>query len=363
MEININSKELQKGLTKVSPVINPVSLMPIMSNVLFTTTAGYAKLTGSDLETTIETYVKCGCEEGQEFAVSAKMLLDLLKTLPNERLSLVIENGLLDIQSSKGSFQLPVIKGEYPKIIMDWKADEGITMQGFVLETVLKAAIGSVSQDELRPTMRGVCFDFKEEGTVFVATNGFTLQRYATKIPGSGKTIVVPTSVLNSVKGIKEKDVRITFNETNVMFRYQNGEMEDVVTGRLLEGTYPPYDKVIPQNLECSLVADVAELTEAIKRSVIFAPGDTKEVVINTAHMAVYASNRDFSTHSSTQVKMEVNDPRGREIRFNATYLLEVLKTAGDREVKIVFGSSSPAVLVYNKSAPGLTSLVMPLQG
>lgn len=359
MEINIESRKLQKTLGKVASVINQNSLMPIMTNVLWDIKDGKITLIGSDLETTIHSTLSTPVD-GSSFSVDAKLLLDLVKALPSESINIEVKDKMV-VTSSKGNFTLPVLREEYPSF-GEQEYGDPIMMKGYMLNAVLTATINSASTDDMRPTMTGVCFDFKEEGTTFVSTNSFKLNQYKTKLKGDGSKIIVSVPVLSNVLGLSDEEVVVVYNDRNIKFSYTDKGEEITVMGRLLEGNYPPYEKVVPTTLDCYLVVDSKEFTEAVKRAAIFSPGETKEVVLNTHQRAVYATNANYATHAANFVDMdEVVDEKGREIRFNATYLLDVLKIAGEGKIKMSFGEQSHAVLINNPATPGLTGLVMPL--
>lgn len=362
--ITIEKKDLQGLLGKVAPVINPASLMPIMKNVLIDISDAGMTLTGSDLDTIItvsDQLLQVPVGQEQKFSVDAKLLLDLLKTLPNGTLSLEVTDNLKVI-TSKGDFTIPVIRGEYPET-KEWTPTESSTLKGFILDTVLGATLSSVSVDDMRPTMTGVCFDFLEEGATFVSTNGFKLHRYITRTKGSGTKIIVPPKVLAQVTGLQDEEVKIEFNDSNILFTYVSKDVSYKVSGRLIDGKYPPYDKVVPSSLSKFALIDQAEVIDTVKRVSLFSPGETKEVTFSFKNGAlqISATNANYATSGAETLPIEYSQ-EPTQINFNATYLIDVLKTAGQGKVKMSFGPESNAVLVNNQASPGLTGLVMPLQ-
>ena len=234
-------------------------------------------------------------------------------------------------------------------------------MQGYMLDKVLNSTKGSVSDDELRPTLTGVCFDLKEDGVTFVATNGFKLQQYDTKIKGNGAKIIVLPVSFNGALGLSDEEVTISFNEVNISFSYiEDGEFVKV-TGRLVDGNYPPYEKVVPKELPHEAIVDNGEISEAIKRASLFSPGESKQIVLEVSenHVGVMASNANYAT-SSDQV-IDATSTGSKTIRAKSSYFLDVLKIAGEGKVKISFGPDSNAVLINNALSPNFTGLVMML--
>lgn len=360
MELKINSKELQKAVGKVAAIINPASLMPVLSNVKISSHDGVMAFMGTDMQTVIMYSIKFDAEDFS-FGTNAKILLDLLKSLPDEEVTIFIGEDFM-LASSKGNFNIPIVEStEFPTMPAVVETDS-FSMKGYILDTVLKPCLTTVSDDDMRPVMTGVCFDFKEDGVTFVSTNGFKLSQYKTKIKGNGGKIIVPPVVLSNVLGLQDEEVSMVYNDNNIIFDMMLKDAHIKVIGRLVDGNYPPYEKVVPENLSQSAVVESKDLIEAIKRALIFAPEDNREISIGIegSCINVRADNFNYSRNAQQGVFAEIDgDPK--VIKFSGNYLLDVLKNAGEGKIKISYGAESYAVLINNPASPGLTGLVMPL--
>ena len=358
MEIVAKSKDLKEAIAKVASVINPNSIMPIYRNVYFDMSGEKVRLIGTDTETTVETALEVERKEGEEsFSVDAKTLLDLLKTLPNETIHISEESNVFTLKATTGVYSAAIDKSEFP-LPQEKATDNSLTMKGFALDMIVRATIQTVSNDELRPAMGGVLFDLKEDGAVFVSTNGFKLSKYQTKMPGSGAKLIVPTKVLEQVTGLQDENVEIKYNDVNVIFDWGTTK----VSGRLVDGKYPPYEQVIPVN-EKVVSLKQKDLVDALKRASLFADSTTKQVVLHVegSRIVVEGADKGFNKSSFEEVSVYGNNVT-MDIGFSATYLTDVLKIVGDGDIKLYFNeSSSKPMLIKNVASPGLTGLVMPV--
>ena len=356
MEILIQNKDLKAALAVVAPAINPGNIMPILRNVEFLFDDGF-ELFSTDLQTSIRTFVDPATVNGEafNFSVDFQLLNNLLKNLPSEDLKLVVGDAL-EVYSSKGEFSFPVFKEALPQPPVLANTNK-LEVKGFVLDMILKATLTSVNNDDIRPVMNGVLFDIKEEGSVFVSTNAFKLNRYKTKISGVPSKVIVPPVVAKNVLGLQDEIVYVEYNDVNISFEYGKAK----VTGRLIDGIYPDYTRVVPEDYTDYLLVDSGEFAAAVKRAALFSPQDSQEVIFNTAQSTIYGSNINFSTSSANHIESELHGA-GVEIKFNATYLLDVLKVAGEGRIKISYSTPEKQVLFNNPASPGLTGLVMPIR-
>lgn len=357
MEIVLQSKDLKEAIAKVASVINPSSIMPIFRNVYFDMSGDGVRVVGTDTETTVETDLTVTSKEGSEsFSVDAATLLNLLKTLPNEALHVSDEEGTFVLRATTGVFKLPLDKGSY--VVPETSSTEGgFQLKGYALDMIVKATIQSVSTDDLRPTMGGVCFDLKEDGAVFVATNGQKLAKYQTKITGNGEKLIVPVKVLEQVTGLQDQDVKISYNNINIVFDWGTTK----VSGRLVDGTYPPYEKIIPENTNVVSLKQ-KDLVDALKRASIFANNETKQVVLNVEGNRIVVASCDNGYNKSSDQEVAIEGDFTLAIGFKASILIDILKVVGEGDLKLHFNElASKPVLIKNVASPGLTGLVAPM--
>lgn len=358
MNITVNSKDLQKTLGKVAAVAQEGGIMPILANVEFKVVEHKIVLRCTDLRTTIKMAMLAKADGQQTFSVNANLLLSLLKSLPNEEIILRVGDTSVQVSSSKGAHNIPKMTGEFPDT-PKFETTSTFTAKGYMLDTVLSATLPCVSDDDMKPSLTGVLFDLKEEGTTFVGVNGYKLAQYKTKLAGNGEKILVPPAVLSHVKGFSDEDIVVSWNDRSVTFEV--GESL-VISGVLVDSKPAPYEKVVPTTHDQEIVVEQKELLDTLKRVSLFSNSDTKRVClqINNGSCMVIGRDDNFGRAADEPLNIISGGQTARELYFNAQYLSDVLKTAGEGKIKISFGSAHP-VLVNNPASPGLTGLVMPL--
>ena len=253
MKFIVSSTALLSHLQAISRVINSKNSMAILDNFLFRLEGNTLTMTASDQETTMTTEIEVLEAEGQGlFAVSAKILLEPLKELPDQPLTFEINDENLEIflyfQNGKYNF-IGVNGDEYPQKSPLSADAKTLQMPAQVLLNGINRTLFATGDDELRPIMNGIYIDIHPEDIIFVASDSHKLVRCKNDSIQSGLTssFILPKKPATLLKNILPKesdDVSITFDDKNAVFTLSNF----VLNCRLIEGRYPNYASVIPQN-------------------------------------------------------------------------------------------------------------------
>ena len=179
MKFIVSSSLLLKQLQILGGVINSNNTLPILDNFLFELSNNQLKISASDLETTMSTTIDVESDETSAIAVPAKLLLDILKTFPEQPLTFKVEdNNTIEISSDSGKYALAYADGEeFPKSV-ELEAPSTTTIKGNILATAISKTIFASGNDDLRPVMSGVFFQFSPENLIFVATDAHKLVKY-----------------------------------------------------------------------------------------------------------------------------------------------------------------------------------------
>ena len=329
MKFIVSSGQLMRSLQTVSGVIQTNNTLPILDHFLVHLSPGKLTITASDLETTMTTEVSVDSSEEISAAVPAKMLLDTVKSFPEQPLTFTLNSGsnLLEVSSDFGKYSLGYLDAtEYPKPPSLENA-ESIMISEATLSSAISKTLFAAGNDDLRPVMSGVFFQFTSEGLTFVATDAHKLVRYVRKdiIAPSTAEFILPKKPLNLLKntiGNSKKDVKITYTDQNATFEY--GEV--TLTCRLIDGKYPNFQAVIPQDNPNQLVADRLALLSSVKRISIFSNKTTHQVKLKIAgnELNISAEDLDFSNKASERLTCNYTGT-DIEIGFNSRFLVEML--------------------------------------
>ncbi|MDE6287835.1 MAG: DNA polymerase III subunit beta, partial [Muribaculaceae bacterium] len=255
MRFNIPCKTFYTAVSAVSKVINPKNALSILDNFLLEVEGEYLTITGSDLENSLSARVPVTEPVGaRRFCIAARRLVDLLKELPDQGLTVDVNDDTLEVEIkyAGGEYKLNALDGaEYP----DFKsADDSGEPIEFSMDTAafvkgLDYTIFAVGTDDYRPMMKGVYLDIKPESITFVATDTHKLVRYtdSRRAPGVTGNCILPVKPATVIRNVldKDKEMKITMNSKNAVINC--GDVTFKCS--FLNGRFPPYERVIPASM------------------------------------------------------------------------------------------------------------------
>lgn len=344
MRFTISSTGLLAHLQSISRVIASKNAISILDNFLFELNNGQMKVTASDSETTMETFIEVvEYDMNGSFTMSGKNMLDALREIPEQPIAIVVDTNTFEVKIEYMNGVLNLVGQnpmEYPKTPEIIKNEETVevSVPSNVLLNGLSKSLFATDNSECRPTMNGVYFDFTADDLTVVASNGHILVRYRTgNVKSDGKSAFIlpkkPATMLRNILPKEEDDVKIVFNSRNAVFTLK----DYVMTCRLTEGRYPNYNAVIPSNVPNVVTIDRSALIGALKRVSICSlqSGGLVKFSLNQNNtITVSGQDRDFSS-SAEEVVPCVYEGTPMDIGFNSPYLVEMLSNITGDEIKI----------------------------
>jgi len=367
MKFIASSSLLLKNIQVLGGILNTNNTLPILDYFLFNISESVLKITASDLETTLSAEIKIESEDNGSIAVPAKLLIDTLKTFPEQPLTFnILDNNTIEISSNHGKYALAYAKGEeFPKTLPITDPNNS-SISSKVLYEAINTTIFASGNDDLRPVMSGVFFQFSSENSTFVATDAHKLVRYVRTDYKSDKLVefIMPKKPLNILKGIlatNEFDVKIEFNDSNAKFTFSNLSL----TCRLIDGKYPNYEAVIPKENPNVLTIDRSLFLNSTKRVSIFSNKTTHQVRFKIAgsELNISAEDLDFSNEANERLTCSYAGD-DIEIGFNSRFVLEMLNNLETDQVNLEMSAPNRAGLLLpaeNDSNEDLLMLVMPV--
>lgn len=369
MKFNIQSKLLFTHLQAVSKVVNSKNTISILDNFLFNLSGNMLVITASDQETTLTTQVEVANAEGSgKFAAGVKELLDMLKELPDQGLAVEIndQNLAININYLNGEFNFIGINGnEFPT-----KAQSEEEVKTFILpaEKVargIQQTVFAVGTESLRPMMMGIYWDIKPEEIAFVSTDTHKLVRFrelglSTGLEASFILPTKPATILASILDKQEGDVKITIDSKSATFESADYTM----SCRFVNGRYPNYNSVIPQDNQYTLTIDRMTMLTAIKRvSVTASPGGLVKFDLKENQIHLSTQDIDFSKSSEEVIACDYS---GAEmlIGFNDDNIIDVLNNIGHDMVTLELMDPSRAGIfkpAEQRENEDLLILLMPM--
>lgn len=370
MNFTVSSTALLSHLQSIGRVINTKSSLPILENFLLKVEGNTLSLTASDLETTLVTSLELDNASADIcLAVNAKLLMDALKEFSEQPLQFDIDEQNLSVvvKTDNGNYNFIGLRGdEYPKMPALGDDASTLTMPVDALANGVSKALFATADDDLRPTMTGVLFDIKPDNITFVATDAHKLVRYINSAVQSGieTSFILPKKPANVLKAVIAKesgDVEISFDKKNIAFRLPTYTM----VCRQIEGRFPNYNGVIPQNNPYKLIIDRLALMNAAKRVFAFSNQGTGliKLAITANKLVISAQDIDFSTSAEETLACQYE---GDEITigFKAPFLIDILNNIGSSDVTIELADPSRAGIIVpfeNEKDENLLMLLMPM--
>ncbi len=353
MKFIISSTTLLRGLQKISGVLGTNNTLPILEDFLFELNNDVLCITASDLETTISVTLNTDMsEDSGVIAIPAKMLLDIMKSLPNVPVTMAINDTSIEIFAGEGKYKLVGHKSDdFPQLP---EMDNAIKLQlnSALLVNAFDKTLFATGNDELRPVMSGVLFEVTESSLTFVATDAHKLVRYRRhdiKLDEPA-SIILPKKPLTHLKNIMPEDdevvVDFDFNDTNARVKFGN----IVLICRLIEGKYPNYEAVIPTQNPFNLSVDRKILLNAIRRVSIFGSKSTHQVrfKISGKELLLTAEDLDFSSEAKERLTCSY-EGEDIEIGFNSRFIQEMLSTLEPETVIIELSAPNRAGIIITE--------------
>lgn len=378
MKISCLQENLSRGLAVVGRAVANRATLPVTQNVLLSVDQSMLKLSATNLEIAMTTWVGAMIEEEGSITVPARLLTEFVNSLPNDKIDLELDegSGLLHISSGNSDAHINITDAaEFPPIPT---VDDGVAAE--VDPLVLKSAITRVAfaaaTEESRPVLTGVEVKLDESTFTMAAADGFRLavqNGTLLKAVPDEVSVIIPARTMNELNrliGDREEPVEIlmTPEKGQVMFRVGGGDTVEIVS-QLLQGTFPNYEQLIPQSYTTRAVMDLPTVLRAARTASIFARDGSNIIrmhlmpaAADTEPPKVEISARSEEVGDNQDV-VDLDEIEGEEgkIAFNSRYLLDVLAVLEKGKVALeTTTSSSPGVFKLTDSEDYI-HVVMPM--
>lgn len=372
MKLTVEKKDLLNVISRAQTIVEKRNTMPILINVLLEAKEGSLQAFATDLEVSLTDEVKAQIKSPGKVAVNAKSLFEIIKELPDGKIELERkENNWLKISQNRAVFNIVGISPEEYPVFPTFTTQEFMRIDGSVLSEMIEKTIYSVSNDETRYHLNGVYLEVKAptEGTGvvyrMVATDGHRLSLIDRKSSqGSVKTsqgVIVPRKGLHEIRKLLdsvEESVEIAIEGAQVVVRHNS----TVLMVRLIEGKYPNYQQLIPQNLREHFLVQRESLVSSLKRVSLLSNSKSKGVTfaLNGGRMDITSNNPELGD-AKEEIEVEY---KGKDMRigFNARYVLDVLSSMHDDIVRIELNDQLSPGLIRPHEDNSYTCVVMPMK-
>jgi DNA polymerase-3 subunit beta len=373
MWVTCLQENLAKGLATVGRAVASRSTLPVTQNVLIQTDQGRLKLTATNLEIAISTWIGGQIESEGAITIPARMLADFVNSLPPEKVEIALVNEPRGIHITCANFEATINgtdAAEFPPIP---SVDDGasITIPGDTLRGALERVVFSAATDDSRPALTGVNMDITETSLTLAAADGFRMSVEKSELangPADEISCIVPARTMSELQRLLtdpsgEVELAITAARTQALFRMANVE---VVT-QLVQGTFPDYEKIMPVSHTTKADIDLQRMVQATRAASVFARDGSGIIRLIMSP----GENGDGGSVAISSRAEEMGDNKGiveakvegdeSKIAFNARFLTDVLSVMRGDDVVIETTTASSPGLFRSDKLTGYSHVIMPM--
>lgn len=371
MKLRVEKKDLLNLIARSQNIIEKRNAMPILVNVLLDAQGTYVKIFATDLEVSLTDQAPAQVKEAGRVAVNAKSLFEIVKELPDAPIDLEKkENNWLKISQNRAVFNIVGMSPEEYPIFPTFTTREFLKIEPQVFAEMIEKTIYAVSMDETRYHLNGVFLETKNENNQLsfrmVATDGHRLSLIDKKVDNSVANVnnggvIVPRKGLHEIRKLLdgvENPVELAIEGAQLIVRNETS----LLMIRLIEGRYPNYQQLIPQNLREHLLVQREPLLASLKRVSLLSNTKSKGVTLSVSagRMEITSNNPELG---DAKEEIEVQY-KGKDIKvgFNAKYILDVLTSMQDEVVRFEFNDQLSPGLIRPHEDTSYTCVVMPMR-
>ncbi len=365
MKFTCEQGNFLKALNQVSRIVSSRTTLPILSNILISVTKDKIFLSSTDLEVAVTAQAEGKIEQEGKLTIPARLLSDFITNNHDKTINFSTpKENILNLKSEHFEAKITGISAEEYPTIPEMPKENVLNIESKELLEATKKTVIATANDETRPVLAGIYFQFDGNVLTMAATDSFRLaeKKIALKEEINDKKFIVPmrtmTEVLRLMSSIEGDSVTISFTENQIAFKIGNTE----VVSRLIEGAFPNYAQIIPANFKISIVADFVTLNDAVKMSALFSKNSANNIKLNIKDGALTIISEAAETGEATsKIPAEVT---GGDITvaFNARYILDVLQILSSEKITINLNDESSAGMITTKDDKDYLYIAMPLR-
>lgn len=364
MKIRVAQEKLSSALNNVSRIAAGKVTLPILNNVLIRVHKKRVSLVTTNLDMAIIDYLPVSNSEDGVITIPARLLADFISNLPKgETIDLSAKDTKLTISAGKYSSIINgAIADDFPEIPEINEKDAVIYKIGTEdFKSSMTKVLVACSNDLTRPALTGVYFNTYDKSLAIAATDGYRLaeKKLINNVESEVKAIVPSFSIQEVLRSLNDdaEEIELAFNEDLVRFRF--GEIE--LVSKLIDASFPDYQKLIPKNNNIEAELNREELTRITKLAALFSKSVGGSIVCETIKPDSFSVKSIANEFGENDSKLETKVKITGKVNLNSRFLLDALNALEETEIIFSFSELVTPVLLKNKKDKSYTHIVMPL--
>lgn len=362
MKLQVTQENLHKALQSVGRVATSRGTLPILSNILLKTVGNRLSIAATNLDIAITHYIGSKVNDEGSITVPARLMVDFVASLPSGTITLNLDDTKLKITTDQYESIINGVSAEEYPVMPAIEGGTTWTVPSNVLRNGLQQILMAASNDESRPVLTGVYVHTHDGKLYLVATDSYRLAEKMLMPSKEDINLLIPASALQDllrILGDTEDEVTVTHDDQQVLFRV--GDVELVT--RLIEGNFPDYRKLIPQNFAHTADLKKSEFANITKVSALFARESAGSVTLHLDEESQQVSIRSIASQLGENTASAAAAISGEGvITLNSRYILDALHALADEGVRIAFNGKLEACLLSAPKQTDYLHVIMPLK-
>lgn len=362
MKLQVTQENLNKALGSVARIASTRNALPILGNVLLKTTDKQLSVAATNLDIGITHYVGSKISKEGSITVPARLMQDFISSLPSGIIDLELEDHKLHISAGQYTSTINGVSAEDFPVMPDITDGSSWEVPSLAFKKALQQTVFAASSDEARPVLTGVYLHDHEGDLYVVATDSYRLAEKKVMKSKQKTSLLIPGGAMQDllrVLGDGDEAVRVTHDEQQVLF--QVGEVE--LVSRLIDGAYPPYRKLIPEEFSVTATLSRDDFTNITKVSSLFARESAGSITIKVDEDSKQVSINSIASQLGENTASAAAEVTGSgEVTLNSRYLLDALHVFAGDQVTFQFNGKLDPSLITDPKNKDYKHIVMPLR-
>ena len=365
MQLSIDRENLLKPLQQIIGAVERRQTMPALSNLLLKGSESGLSLTATDLEVELVADLEVKLTDQGDITIPARKLLDICRSLPDSaQLEISSSNEKVKVSSGRSRFTLATLPAEDFPTIDDLELDQSVIISELELRRLIEKTAFAMAQQDVRYYLNGMLLEVDAESIKAVSTDGHRLAltqiQHKSDIEGS-KQIILPrkgVQELLRLLSIEDTQVTLALGKNHIRVNLPNLQL----TSKLIDGRFPDYQRVLPEEEGNRAKIDKAALKQALTRASILSNEKYKGIrlILDDNTLIIQAQNPE---HEEAEDELEIEYQGEKlEVGFNVVYLLDVLNALESDEVEVIIKDANSSALIVSPENQESRYVVMPMR-
>ena len=365
MKFIVSKDELQEKLSNIQNIVEKRNTMPILSHFLLDAGKGGSSITATDLETALREPLSVKVEKDGKICIPARKMFEIVREIEGDLVCESVDEQWLKIKAGASSFRLACLSAKEFPAWPGMQDMEEIVIPSKTLAELIEKTVYSAGDSDTRYTLNGLLFHVTQEGRISaVGTDGHRLATLTRPFEGKlseEKKMIVPKKAAAELRKVLDKadgDIRMTLSKNHVLFTI--GDIQFLA--RLIEGTYPNYEQVIPVSNDKRVVISREAFSRALRRVSLMAKDKTNAVKMDLDEnkITVTSSNPDIG-EATDEIAVEYAGEK-LALGLNARYFLDIIDAMSSENVMLDMQGALHPVLIREEKDPDYRCVIMPMR-